>query len=248
MIRTLFVIAAAGLVLAMVCFGGVLAFGGRDLLENGWSVRFDDGRGRVAADRRHRPAPGPITERELTWTGADELLVDLPGDVVFLQGEPSSVRLSGPQTLVERVVLDGGRLSLRSDETPMRRRRGDGRLSVTVTAPGVSRFVVNGSGDLDIRGFDQDTLEARVNGSGDLTADGRARVATAEVAGSGEIDLSALTLDEARIRISGSGEVRAAPTASAEIGVFGSGDVRLDRRPARLVQNVRGSGDVRVDD
>ena len=68
------------------------------------------------------------------------------------------------------------------------------------------------------------------------------------MSGSGEIDLSAMVLDEVRIQVLGSGEVRAAPTESAEIGISGSGDVRLDRRPARLVQNVRGSGDVRVAD
>lgn len=248
MIRTLFVIAAAGLVLAMICFGGVLALGGRDLLENGWSLQFEEGRGLVAADRRERFDPGPTAERELAWTGADRLSLDLPGEVVFVQGEPASVRVSGAEALVERVVLDGGRLTLASDRARPLRWRGRERLSVAITAPEVSRFTVNGSGDLDIRDFDRETIEVRVNGSGDVTAVGRARTATAEVSGSGEIDLSAMVLDEARIQVSGSGEVRAAPTESAEIGISGSGDVRLDRRPARLVQNVRGSGDVRVAD
>lgn len=248
MIRTLFVIAAAGLVLAMVCFGAVLALGGRDLLDNGWSIRFEEGRGLVAADSRDRFDPGPMTERELAWTGADRLSLDLPGEVIFVQGEPASVRVSGPEALVERVVLDGGRLSLEADGRRPLRWRGRERLSVAITAPDVSRFTVNGSGDLDIRDFDQDTIEVRVNGGGDVAAAGRARVATAEVSGSGEIDLSAMALDEARIHVSGSGDIRAAPTEAAEVGISGSGDVRLDHRPARLVQNVRGSGDVRVAD
>ena len=143
--------------------------------------------------------------------------------------------------LIERLIITDGRLSLAAG--PSQR----GRLRVTITAPAVTRFVVNGSCDLSIRGYDQPSIGVSVNGSGDIEADGRAQTAEVTVSGSGDVDLSPMTLEQARAAVSGSGEARLGPTQSAELTVSGSGDIVLTREPARTTTDVSGSGRVRRD-
>lgn len=251
MIRNLLLVAGAGVILAIVGFAGAAAVGGADMARNGWNWTLVGDHGERVSFRRDGVNSwrmdvneGPASEtvsRTLDWTGGDLLAIDLPADVVHMQGVEAGVLIEGSRGLVDRVTLADGRLSLASG--PSQR----GRLRVTVTAPAVTRFEVNGSGDLSIRGYDQPAISVSINGSGDIEADGRAQRAEVTVSGSGDVDLSPMTLEQARASVSGSGEARLGPTQSAELAVSGSGDIVLTREPARTTTDVSGSGRVRRD-
>src|SRR5690606_13838454 len=116
MIRSLFVISASGLVLSMVCFGGVMALGGRDLMRDGWRLALDEDTGIVISEAAAPADLGPETRRELAWDGAAALTLDVPGDVVFVQGDPAGVTVRGPQAVIRRVALEDGRLFLADPE------------------------------------------------------------------------------------------------------------------------------------
>src|SRR3989338_6950334 len=150
MIRNLIVIAVASFVLTVACLPGVAALGGRDLVENGWCFAgaYFDGRGDVTTPirpcRRHN---GPDVTRELGWPGGTLLEIDLPADVTYTQGPVAKVTVSGPQNLVDRILVDGGRLRFRDDDNggaPHLRFNRE-RIHITVAAPGVKTFVLNGS-------------------------------------------------------------------------------------------------------
>lgn len=252
MIRNLLIVAGAGVVLAILGFAGAAGVGGADMARNGWNwtlvgsdgerVSFHrDGANSWRMDVNEEGQTDETITRNLDWTGGDLLAVDLPADVVHMQGAEAGVLIEGSRNLVDRVTLTDGRLSLA--QGPSQR----GRLRVTVTAPAVSRFEVNGSGDLSIRGYDQPSISASVNGAGDIEADGRAQTAEVAISGSGDVDLSPMTLEQARASINGSGEARLGPTQSAELTVSGSGDIVLTREPARTTTDVSGSGRVRRD-
>lgn len=251
MIRNLLIVAGAGVVLAIVGFAGAAGVGGADMARNGWNWTIADSDGGVVfrhntypdvgdSDGRQRSDEQSIS-RTLEWTGDGSLVVNLPADVVYMQGSNPGVLIEGSRSLVDRVGLNRDVLALAAG--PSQR----GRLRVTVTAPAVTRFEVNGSGDLSIRGYDQPSISVSVNGSGDIEADGRAQTAEVAVSGSGDVDLSPMTLEQARASINGSGEARLGPTQSAELIVSGSGDIVLTREPARTTTDVSGSGRVRRD-
>lgn len=248
MIRTLFIIAGAGLVLAAACFGGVLALGGRELMQHGWNLTFyegDDWRD----DEVRVDAGGPQATRTLEWAGAEAVTIDVAADVAFTQADEPRLEVTGPAGLVERLVIEDGRLGLADAEgDQLTFFGGRQRLRVTMAAPAVRQFTLNGSGDLSIEGYEQDDLTVALNGSGDVDVRGRARRASLEVAGSGDIDAGALQAEDARIRVEGSGSVAANPSGAADVAISGSGDVRLLSQPARLASQVDGSGDIRVDD
>lgn len=245
MIRVLFIIAAAGLVLAAVCFGGAFALGGRDIAENGWTIpanwEFNSRSGELTVGDRSDAA---TTTRDFAWTGADALEVHVPANIVFTQSDTVSLVVTGPEDVVANIVVEGGRIG-RVDESFSGVRFGDSEaVSIVVSGPTVRDFELHGSQELRIENYDQDTLAIAIHGSGDVLARGRARAVELEIHGSGEADLSDLESEDARVMIAGSGEAEVAPRGHADIELHGSGDVTLATRPARISQTIHGSGDI----
>lgn len=257
MIRTLFIIAGAALVLCAVTIGGALAIGGNDMARHGWAWTIQDEDGQNIRIERVKSGGtddlGPVVTRTLAWTGGDALVIDDSIDVEYVQGDQAGVVVTGPQGLAERVRLDNGRLSLGEgeervvfgwDSGNLRARSERDELKVVVTAPSVVRFELNGSQRLSIAAYDQPTLTVALSGSGEVEATGRTDSLDLNVSGSGEVDLSGLTVRDADVSISGSGDVRVGPTGEADIAIAGSGDVDLTSRPARLNTSVSGSGEI----
>ncbi len=246
MIRTLLIITGASLVLCIAALAGAAAIGGNDLARHGWTWTFRED-GHEETVRFQRGDGGPRVTRTLAWDGSDRLDVEVSADVTYVQGDAASVEISGPRDQVEGLRLRGGRLTFDDDdhtEVVMFGWRNHERLRITVTAPSVRTFNLSSSGDLSIRGYDQPDMMVRITGSGDVDAAGRTETVELDIHGSGEADLSALETTDADVEISGSGEAAVGPTGAARITISGSGDVDLTRRPASVVQNVSGSGDV----
>ena len=259
MIRTLLIIAAAGLVLATASLGGAFALGGRDMARNGWEWTLHDRDGDTVSFKRDDGTRGPDVTRNLEWTGGQKLTVDLLAQVEYVQGDQAGVVVTGPADAVNRVRLIDGRLTMEDADGPTHEqvyfgRREGGRgiwveseeLRIVVTAPNVNDFDLEGSARLDLRDYDQETLTLDISGSGHVTAYGKARALELDISGSGEADLQGLTLTDANVGISGSGDAVLTPTGRADVSISGSGDVELLTRPAQLNQDISGSGDVDV--
>jgi len=257
MIRTLFIIAGAALVLCAVTVGGALAIGGNDLARHGWAWTIQDRDGQNIRIERIRGGGtddlGPVVTRTLAWTGGDALVIDDSIDVEYVQGDQAGVVVTGPRGLADRVRLDGGRLSLGEgdervvfgwDSGNLSARSERDELKVVVTAPSVKRFELNGSQHLSIVAYDQPTLAIALSGSGEIEAAGRTDSLDLNLSGSGEADMDGLAVRDAAVSVSGSGDVRVGPTGAADIAIAGSGDVDLTSRPARLNTSVSGSGEI----
>lgn len=255
MIKTLFIIAGAGVVLATASLAGAAALAGGDLKHNDWtwSVDGDDVGGDNFRMRRGRGEPD--VTRTLAWAGGDRLQIEVPGEVVYVQGAVPGVVVTGPKDLADRIRISGDRLTLddygrnehgyiRWTGNGFRVWSADDQLKVTVTAPAVSSFDVIGSSDVTIRDYDQPALNLILSGSGDVTASGSARAVQIDVSGSGDADLAAMATVDADVRVSGSGDVRVGPTGKATVDVSGSGDVDLTRRATEVRRALSGSGNI----
>lgn len=244
MVRTLLIVAAAGFVLMLISFGGAAALGGPELLRGGWTWNWGDRDGPASVGWS-----GPPAEADLEWTGTDTLTIAVPADVTFTQGDVASVHVSGPQEAIERLTFEDGRLAFR-DEGEHRGQihilgRSDG-LTVTITAPDVSRFVLEGFGDLDLNAIDLETLDIIVEGAGDITARGRAGQLNLTVEGAGDADLDELFATNAEIRIEGGGQAEVRASDRANVVIEGVGEVDFAGRPANLTQEVSGIGSVSI--
>lgn len=257
MIRTLLIIAVAGIVLATASLGGAFALGGRDMARHGWEWTFHDKDGDTLSFQRDDGTRAADVTRTLEWTGGQTLTVDLSADVDYVQGDTAGVTVTGPAALVEKVRLIDGRLSWTdrdgpNHETVVFGRREHGRgiwvhseaVKIVVTAPDINTFNVEGSSNLFLRDYDQDTLSVDISGSGEVSATGRTRSLEVDISGSGDADLGSLVTTDANVAIAGSGDAVVAPTGKADISISGSGDTVLTTRPATVNQTVSGSGEV----
>ena len=253
MIRTLFIIAGAGLVLCASSLGGAAALGGADLKRHDWSWSFHDEDGDTVRIERSDLERGPDVSRTLAWTGSDTLSVEIPAEVTYVQGAQAGVTVTGAKSVVDRLRVENGRVFLEQGEERVTLGWRNGSLTgwsdnddlrVTVTAPSVTRFDLSGSGELVIRAYDHPSLSIDVSGSGEVTATGRTTSIALDISGSGEADLSGVTARDAAVAVSGSGEARVGPTGRADIDIAGSGDVYLTTRPTSVNRDITGSGDV----
>jgi len=252
-IRTLGLIAAVSFVLCIGCLAGSFAIGGGPFAIRDWAIEHDgDFSGFEWSGpshhrwRTHRFDDGDQGEasratRDITWPGGASLEVEVPADVVYTQGAPARIRVSGPQGMVQALQVTDGRLRL--GDGPVE----GGRLKIEVTAPDVRRFDLSGDQNLVVEAYRQDRLSLDMSGASRASVKGEARSLDLDIAGSGRADLDDLVLDDATVDISGSGQATLGPRASARIDVSGDGEVTLTTRPKSLTTDVSGAGRIHPD-
>jgi hypothetical protein len=241
----------AGFLVATVALSSAVAIGGPEAIARGvwawgphaWKGDWDshDWHGR---HHRHADDSGPQTTREIPWTGGASVELDVPAEMTFTQGPgPAKLVITGPRSAVEAVEVEDGHIRFRGDHN--RRFR---RLTITLTAPDVTRFDLAGRSRLAIEGYNQDRLTLDLSGNAEVVARGRAETLNLDLSGSSEADLSGLAAKGAEVEVSGSGDATIAPTDWAKLDISGAGDVTLVTRPARLETDVSGSGKVHQED
>lgn len=266
LIRNTLIVAGASFVLAVGCFAGVAALAGPDILKNGWTLPLEHDEtivirenGKVVRTGRHfvqgRHAE-PSVDRTFAWTGKDELIIDLPVDVVFVQGAEAKIVASGPRSYIDRLRVEGGRITLGDNDGVdhdsitinafgVHVESDSDRVRITVIAPDVNKFDVRGSGDLEVRKYDHPALAVSVSGSGDVEAAGRVETIAVDNSGSGYVNLTDLKAKDAVFDVSGSGGGALFATNKARINISGSGDVELRTEPKTVTSEISGSGEIR---
>lgn len=239
MIRSLVIVFVAALVTSVVCLAGAVALGGPVLMHKGpWSWNFDwDG------DRRHvwrSGHGGAEVQRDFAWAGTT-LEVNAPAEIDYVQAAgPAKLTIRGPAGELDRVRVENGRISVADGGF-----RDWDELRITLSAPDVHAFDLNGANKLRITGYDQPELSVTVSGQADVSAAGKTRTVNVRVSGAGETDLADLKTAGASIEISGAGQATVAPTDWAKVEISGMGDVNLLTKPARLETHVSGAGRIR---
>src|SRR5687767_14789171 len=211
---------------------------------------------------------GPATTRNYQVGAFDRLEVAGPYDVTVTTGSAPSVRASGGERAIERMVVEvkGGTLMIHT-----KKRKGinfgwsrSHPVQLTVTVPALTAAEIAGSGDISVDKVGGDLFEAGVAGSGNLRVGeinvkrlragiagsgeinagrGRAAAADYEIAGSGDIDGGGVIAETASVSIAGSGNVTAHATGTASVEIAGSGDVRVTGG-AKCSVSKAGSGNV----
>lgn len=211
---------------------------------------------------------GPDASRTYQVGVFDRLEVAGPYEVTVATGTAPSVRATGSEKAIERMVVEvkDGTLEIHSKKAngfsfgSSRR----GKVRLTVTVPSLAAAEIAGSGTISVDRVSGDSFEGGVAGSGNLrlgqvqvkrlkmeiagsgeikAGAGRATAAEYEIAGSGDIDAAALIAETASVSIAGSGNVAAHATGNSSVEIAGSGDVRMAGGGKCKVSKV-GSGNV----
>lgn len=213
---------------------------------------------------------GPTVQRNFPVGGFERIDVAGPYDVEVRTGAAPSVKASGPEKTIERLVVEvrGDRLLIHP-----RKERGifgiggwsHGKVKLTVTVPQLRAAELAGSGGIRINKVRGQSFDGQIAGSGDLSVDqvevtslklgiagsgsatarsGRARQVDYSIAGSGDIDAKGVASDTAAVSVTGSGNVAARASQAARVEIIGSGDVDLTGG-AKCSISKTGSGEAR---
>ena len=193
--------------------------------------------------------------RSITGFERIELLGSL--DVKYMQDDSFSVKVDAPVEVIKDVEtrVEGDVLKINM--------KGDGKwinfgikdsdgVTVYVTSPDFVGITLRGSGDFECQNLlDTDNLDIVLNGSGDITFDDvicdRINVS---LVGSGDVDVKNVKMLQSSVNLVGSGDIKMAFDNSGDVesNLTGSGDITLSGNVKRYRNNVRGSGDVHIDE
>jgi hypothetical protein len=119
-----------------------------------------------------------------------------------------------------------------------------GTLEITVFAPAISEFHLNGGSRLSIEAYDQKILTLSTEGSAAVEASGRADEVFIGMTGSGVVNLSRFTADSATASLGGMSTLVVAPSLRANLNVRNFASAVLLTRPGALSSSLADSGRV----
>jgi hypothetical protein len=167
-------------------------------------------------------------------------------DVDITVGGENSVVIEGRKDLIARVkteVVDGElRIGLDGNLLSLFGSRDLDGLTAHITVPELTAFALHGSGTADIDGLSGGTTRFLLEGSGDLNASGKLDTVALVVNGSGTADLSGLETAKASATINGSGDATVDPREALAATVNGSGQVSYIHDDVKVTSVIHGSG------
>lgn len=190
---------------------------------------------------------GPVVERKVdigTIRG-----ISLPGSakLYLTQGSVQEVRIEGQENIINNLNLKvSGEIWHIDNKKSVWQSE---PLKIYITLETLKLIDISGSGEVEyVNHFsDQNDLEVRISGSGEIKLDLDSKDISANITGSGDLFLkgSARDLD---FRISGSGGISGfeLKAQNADVRITGSGGMELNLQE-RLNAHISGSGSVRYE-
>lgn len=229
--RTLGVIALAGVGVSVVCLG--IAHAIDPSVNSVWGNRFGF---------MYRGCSAPADDaanvtRDLEWNGDETVTVNVPATIHYRPDNGPMLRASGPNAMMSHLRVRDGRIELDC------KLYGFGReLDLVLPGREFDSFTMNGTGHLVLENLNQNRVAVNLRGTGDVRASGRAEDLTLTIAGTGDADMGRLAVQSSKVRIAGSGKAELSPKDSADIEIAGSGVIRFLEQPRHLQTHIAGSG------
>jgi len=238
-------IALFGFGIAIACAAVAISLGGpgrtflrRDLLGKNFDLSFLNG-----GDCAAMSADTSTITRDLPWTtNSDKIELDLPAIVTWAPGSGDEVIASGPPALVERVRIDGDRVTTDCDSTD------DQRLTIKLPGRAFSHYQIDAVSQLRLAGLNQPELNLDIDGAAIVDAAGVVPDTDLHVSGAASINLNNLITQDLHADLSGASNVVANPAQTADIDISGLGQVTLLSRPKNYHADISGLGHVSVPD
>ncbi|WP_434740388.1 head GIN domain-containing protein [Micromonospora sp. SH-82] len=207
------------------------------------------------------PAGDPVTqEREVD--AVTSVVLTTSGTLVVTLGDTPRLSVTAGENTIDKMTTRSTDGVLILGKNRGANLRGDMRYeltvpaltSVTVDSSGSAEvdltgtagptLTSKGSGRIDARNLDAQTLTVQIDGSGTVTTAGRAARQTVTVGGSGRYAAYELASEQATVTVRGSGKAEVQATGALKADVDGSGSVTYRGEP-QVDQTVDGTGSVR---
>lgn len=179
-----------------------------------------------------------IVTREIPWDGSHTLTLGVEADVHYVQAPgPATLVARGPHRSVTNLSVADGHVSDGLLHT-------GARLDLTLRAPQVNRFQLNGKSRLVIESYDQPELSLGLEGRATAEAAGRAESVTLVLQGRAMVNLARLDAGQVGGEVTGNARVVAAPRLASRLDVRGGASVVMLTRPAEQANRASEAGSI----
>lgn len=171
----------------------------------------------------------------------DEIVIDISGNFVITPGN-HVCKLTGDDNILPLIETDcrDGRLFISSKKSISPKTP----LEITIELPSFHAVKLNGSADIYIKRFNGQSLTLKIDGSGDIEADGQTEQLDAVLNGSGNLGLQKLKAGQVDVLINGSGDASVVAEKSLTARINGSGDITYYGDPEFVHRDINGSGSI----
>ena len=224
------IIAIIGLTTSAICIGAGAAIGARDF--GGMDFPLFDGSPRCEA------SGATATSRTLDWDGSDHAGIAIRGTANYAPGNDDKVHASGdPAVLAHLRVKDG---MIRLDCRGWRER--DNAVAITLPGRKFEKFILTGTGKMNLDGLNQPNLRIEMAGVGTIKANGKVDDLEIKMAGVSRADFGQVTGRKVHIDMAGVNKADIAPAEEAIVEIAGPSEVTLHSNPPKLDTRIAGPG------
>lgn len=193
------------------------------------------------------------------------LALEVPGRLELRMGDSEGLSIETDDNVLPLIetAVENGTLKIRPSKRNLNLRTKN--LKLVVNARQIERLALGGSGsvhadalraprlnidlggsgEINVRKLESDSVSVTLGGSGDFKADGGSvRKLSVSIGGSGTVDMGRVQSDNASVSVAGSGEATVWARHELSMTIAGSGDVNYYGDP-RVSKSVVGSGDAR---
>ncbi|HJO92971.1 MAG TPA: head GIN domain-containing protein [Victivallales bacterium] len=165
--------------------------------------------------------------------------LDTSSNIKIVIGDKNQILLSGDSNILPHVIhqLNGKTLEIRQNKFFSKRLP----LKIKITVTNLSKFTLNGAGDIHINGINNKQFSIESNGFGNITAAGKTDHLKIDTTGAGNINCKNLIADDATLSATGVGNVILYAKQSLNATATGIGNVTYYGNP-KHVTGSEGTG------
>ncbi|MBV8660479.1 MAG: DUF2807 domain-containing protein [Burkholderiales bacterium] len=196
-------------------------------------------------------ASSPQAEQTRQVPSFDGISTSGAWDIDVRVGPAASVRITGPQDVLDRItteVIDGNLVIGQKPHTNTHWYKSDPTPHVYVTVPVLKRYSAEGAGETTLHDVTGEQFALSFEGAGALTASGKLKSLNVSAHGAGELNLKGLQADDVTANLEGLGSIYLYAHQSLTASVNGIGSLTYYGHPARMTRSVNGIGSVSAGD
>ncbi|MEC9475629.1 MAG: DUF2807 domain-containing protein [Planctomycetota bacterium] len=117
-------------------------------------------------------------------------------------------------------------------------------IDIDIVMPALVACNLDGTGDLNVSGYQGERLDLLTDGTGDIKVQGTVGIVHATTDGTGDINLERLIAREAYATTDGVGDITVNATEKVDARIDGTGDITILGKPKDVQTSIDGIGDI----
>jgi hypothetical protein len=184
-----------------------------------------------------------VEKKEIRKVGVfSSIEVDGAFNVYIECRKKQNLEISGDSNILPHIItrVNGNTLKITSVKTICPKTI----LEVRISADNIDKAVASGAVDLSISGVDNNSLDVRIDGAGDIKASGKTKNLKVYVAGSGDVKSDELKAENVDVSVNGAGNAIVYASRKLKAEINGAGDIIYYGNPKEVSENIAGAGDI----